>query len=192
MVCGSTVYWHSWSGGEDYTVQTGDRQDVVLYPPDTMLKVFPLGPAGPPSMSDIVVRADLLRRLGGFEEQFTGHYESRVFLSKLLLTTPVFFSSMTTNKYRQHPESCVATALRDGSHVQNRLLFLEWLERYLKTFAKVDPRVRSALRRELRPYRAPRRHYWYSVLLKIRTRLRRLAGRAARATGVRAVWRALT
>jgi glycosyltransferase involved in cell wall biosynthesis len=192
MVCGATVYWHSWGSGEDYTVQTGDRQDVVLYPPDAMLKVFPLGPAGPPSMSDIVLRADLVRRLGGFEERFTGHYESRVFLSKVLLTTPVFFSSTATNKYRQHPESCVQTAFRDGSHVQNRLLFLEWLEQYLGTLVKVDRSVRSALRRELRPYRAPRLHYWYSVLVKIRIRLRRLAGRVARVTGVRAVWRTLT
>ena len=180
MVCGTTIYWHSWSGGEDQFVPTGHQQDVVVYPPDAALAVFPLGTAPPPSMSDIVLRADLVRRLGGFEEQFTGHYESRVFLSKLFLSAPVYFCSIASNKYRQHPASCVQTAIREGKHLENRLRFLEWLEQYLKAIDNIDPRVKSSLRRELRPYRSPRFHYFISVLTKVRNRVSRLLDRTGR------------
>ena len=183
MVCGTTIYWRSWSdNGRDDIVPTGHRQDVVIYPPDAALELFPLGAAPPASMSDIVLRTDLVRRLGGLEDRFTGHYESRVFLSKIFLSTPVYFCSAVSNKYRQHPASCVQTAIREGKHLQNRLAFLEWLEQYLKTIDSVDPRVVSALNRNFRPYRRPRTHYLISEVAKccatirakirIRTRLR--------------------
>ena len=41
MVCGATVYWHSWSGGKDRIDQTGHKQDVVIYPPDPVPAIFP-------------------------------------------------------------------------------------------------------------------------------------------------------
>lgn len=172
MVCGATVYWHSWSGGKDRIDQTGHKQDVVIYPPDPVPAIFPLGTAAPPSMSDIVLRTALIKELSGFEEQFTGHYESRAFLSKVYLSAPVYFSSGVSNKYRQHPASCVQTAFREGTHVQNRLDFLEWFEKYLKTRGQVDPRITRSLQRALLPYRHPRLHYLLSLMETIRTRLK--------------------
>lgn len=172
MVCGATVYWHSWSGGKDRIDQTGHKQDVVIYPPDPVPAIFPLGTAAPPSMSDIVLRTALIKELSGFEEQFTGHYESRAFLSKVYLSAPVYFSSGVSNKYRQHPASCVQTAFREGTHVQNRLDFLEWFEKYLKTRGQVDPRITRSLQRALLPYRQPRLHYLLSLMETIRTRLK--------------------
>lgn len=180
MVCGTTIYWCSWSGGEDRFVPTGHRQDGVIYPPDALSALFPLGPASGPSMSDIVLRATLVRRLGGFEEQFTGHYESRVFLSKVFVSAPVYFSSKASNKVRLHPASCVATAIRDGKHVPNKLYFLEWLEEYLKMIDNVDPRIALSLKRAFRPYRSPRIDYLLSVPRKVRNRSRRLIARVAR------------
>jgi len=180
MVCGTTIYWRSWSNGPDDVVPTGHRQDVVIYPPDAALESFPLGTAPPASMSDIVLRTELVRRLGGLEDRFTGHYESRVFLSKIFLSTPVYFCSTASNKYRQHPASCVQTAIREGKDLQNRLGFLEWLEQYLKTIDNVDPRVAASLHRNLRPYRSPRIHYLLSVPAKVRNKFRRLIARAGR------------
>ena len=180
MVCGATIWWQSWSGGEDLLSQTGHRQNVVIYPPDAVAAVFPLGAAPGPSMSDIVLRADIVRRLGGFEEQFTGHYESRVFLSKVFLSVPVYFCSELSNKVRMHPASSVATAFREGKHVQNKLIFLEWLEQYLKNTEESNPHVLSALRRALRPYRSPRVDYLISAQVKIREQARRLLARAGR------------
>jgi glycosyltransferase involved in cell wall biosynthesis len=177
MVCGATIYWHSWSGGEDRIEQTGRLQDIVIHPPDAALNQFPLGPASPASMSDIVLRADLVRQVGGPEDEFAGQYESRVFLSKIFLSAPVYFCSKPSNKYRQHPNSCVSRASRDGSWSRNRLRFLEWLERYVTTIDNIEPRVISSVRRALRPYRHPRIDFVLSLKSKIYRRCRRLAAR---------------
>jgi glycosyltransferase involved in cell wall biosynthesis len=177
LVCGATIYWRSWSNGQDDVVATGHRQNEVIYPPDAALALFPLGGAAPVSMSDIVLRREHIERVGGFEEAFTGHYESRAFLSKIFMSSPVYFDSRASNKYRQHPASCVATAFREGTHAKNRLIFLEWLEQYLSTVGSVDPRLTVSLRRALRPYRRPRLDYLFSVPSKARNRLRRLRGR---------------
>jgi glycosyltransferase involved in cell wall biosynthesis len=180
MVCGTTIYWRSWSGGQDDVVPTGHQQDAVIYPPNAALALFPLGTAPPASMSDIVLRTDVVRQLGGAEERFTGHYESRAFLSKVFLSTPVYFCSAESNKYRQHPASCVQTAIREGTDVDNRLKFLEWLEHYLKSMDNVDRRVIVSLQRNIRPYRSPRIDYFISMLTKIHTKFRRLISRVGR------------
>jgi glycosyltransferase involved in cell wall biosynthesis len=179
MVCGATIYWSSWSDGEDIVAPTGHRQNVIIYPPEAVPALFPLGPAAGPSMSDIVLRAALVRRLGGFEEQFTGHYESRVFLSKVFLSAPVYFCSAISNKVRMHPASSVATAFREGKAVQNKLLFLEWLEQYLSAMHEVDARVVMSLRRALRSSRHPRLDYLITAPQKIQGRLRSLLVRTS-------------
>jgi glycosyltransferase involved in cell wall biosynthesis len=183
MVCGSAIYWNSWSNGQDYIVPTGHRQDVIIHPPDATLAWYPLGTAGAPCPSDIVLRAELVKRLGGFEEHFTGNYqlyEDQGFLAKVYLSTPVWSCSSPLLKYRNHPDSCVATVTKAGKYDQVRLYFLEWFETYLKRQGKVDWRVRSSLRRALRYYRNPRMHYMLSVPNKVRNRCRRLSARAGR------------
>ena len=42
-------------------------------------------------MSDIVLRTALIKELSGFEEQFTGHYESSRFSLKGLSISPCLF-----------------------------------------------------------------------------------------------------
>ena len=65
MVCGTAIYWQSWSNGTDAILPTGHRQDVVIHPPNATLAWYPLGTAHSPCPSDIVLRADLVKRLGG-------------------------------------------------------------------------------------------------------------------------------
>lgn len=183
MVCGATIYWKSWSNDQDELVPTGHRQDVVIYPPDATLALYPLGRALPPSPSDLVLRADLIRRLGGFEEQFIGDnqlYEDQAFLAKIFLAAPVYFCSAPSFKYRQHATSCVALVNQAGKYHQVRLYFLEWLENYLGTTGKVDPRVSSSLYRALRSYRNPRIHYLLSLPSRVHNRCRRLRDRVGR------------
>lgn len=187
MVCGATIVWGSWSNGVDQVFITGHRmQNMVVYPPEAAIQLFPLGRDRTASFSDAVFRAALVRQLGGFEDQFTGLYDDQVLLLKVYLSTPVYFCSTISNKYRQHRTSICATAFREGGTVQATLLFLEWLEQYLRTLDKVDPRVESSLRQALRPFRHPRIHYLFSTSLNIRDRARRLVGQTIR-SAVRAV-----
>jgi glycosyltransferase involved in cell wall biosynthesis len=186
MVCGTAIYWQSWAGGMDALIPTGHRQDVVIHPPDATLEWFPLGTAGSPCPSDIVLRANLVKQLGGFEEQFTGHYqlfEDQALLSKIYLSAPIWSCNAALLKYRLHADSCVATVTKACKYDQVRLYFLEWFETYLKRQGKVDRRVAASLRRALRRYRSPRFHYVLSVPTKVRNRCRRLSARASRLIG---------
>lgn len=174
LTCGATIYWNSWSGGEDELVPTGHRQDAVIFPPDASLAVYPLGRATPPTFSDVVFRSDIAQRLGGFEDSFTGFYEDQVFLSKIYLAAPVYFCSAPSNKYRLHPNSCSAEVRRAGTYHQARLRFLEWFEQYLTSKPNTDRRVISSLHHALRRYRNPRIHFVLSIPERVCRRCLRL------------------
>jgi glycosyltransferase involved in cell wall biosynthesis len=158
MVCGAVRYWYSWNGGEDVLIPTGHVHNRVVHPPEASLALYPLGSAAAPCPSDLLLRRDVVTALGGFEEHFTGArqmYEDQGFLAKLYLAAPVFFSDRVWLSYRQHADSCVAEVTRDGRYDDVRLYFLNWLERYLAGLPHPDPRVGTALRRALWPYRHP-------------------------------------
>ncbi|MGK5169809.1 glycosyltransferase family 2 protein [Geodermatophilus sp. CPCC 205761] len=159
MVCGTVRYWRSWAGGGDAIKPTGHVQCRVVRPPETSLCLYPLGGAAAPCPSDMLLRRDAVVSVGGFEEHFTGvrqMYEDQGFLAKLYLRWPVYFSDAVWLDYRQHPDSCVATVLRDGRYHEVRSYFLTWFEGYLSGLPNGGPpAVRRALTRALRPYRRP-------------------------------------
>ena len=162
-VCGAASYWRSWAGGEDRIVLSGPVQDIPLYPPAACLAVDPLGAAVAPC-NDLLVRRDVVLRVGGFENEFTGMYEDQAFLAKIYLATPVCFSSQVSLKYRQHPESCMALAERDGYHKAARRHFYEWFAAYVRALPDPKPLgVESAIQRELIAYEHPSLYYFLSL-----------------------------
>ena len=135
MVCGTVNYWASWQGGaNDKAVPTGHVLNRPVPNPEAMLALYPLGTAAAPCPSDILLRSDVVRAVGGFESHFTGPrqmYEDQGFLAKVYLMTPVYFSNKVWLDYRQHEESCVASVVREGRYHEVRLYFLNWLEKYI-------------------------------------------------------------
>jgi glycosyltransferase involved in cell wall biosynthesis len=179
MVCGAPRYWRSWAGGTDNVVETGHVRNVVIEPPEAALALYPLGTAQAPC-TDLLVRHDVAKAFGGFEEHFIGTpqlYEDQAFLLKLFLTAPVYFSDRVWFKYRQHAASCVATITRDGGYNEARLYFLNWLDRYLATDPRSDRRVLSALDRNLWRFRRPLLHTAWRRSSGLLRRGRQLAGR---------------
>ncbi|GLQ53670.1 glycosyltransferase family 2 protein [Devosia nitrariae] len=161
MLCGAVRYWLSWNAGQDVIIRTGHVWNVVVPAPEASLALYPLGTAAAPCPSDIMLRADLVASLGGFEEHFTGPrqmYEDQGFLAKLYLAAPVFFSDRVWLDYRQHDDSCVAEVTATGRYDEVRRYFLNWFEDYLSKQPKVDPAVFKSLHRALRPYRHPILH----------------------------------
>ena len=160
MVSGAVSYWRSWAGEEDVIIPTGHVQDKPVLPPEALLALYPLGRAAAPCPSDLMLRREIVLRLGGFEEHFTGiygMYEDQAFLAKLYLNAPVYFSSKVWLDYRQHPDSCVAVTKRDGQYDKVRRYFLDWFSGYLDALpVAAPPKVRKAVRKALRPYRYPR------------------------------------
>lgn len=160
MVAGAVRYWYSWDGGEDTVIPTGHVQDRVLRPPEATLRLYPLGSAAAPCPSDLLLRREAVRAVGGFEEHFTGQrqmYEDQGFLAKLYLASPVYFASQVWLDYRQHPQSCVSEVTRGGHYGAVRGYFLDWFDTYLRAQPVAPPAaVRAALDRAHRPYTHPR------------------------------------
>lgn len=159
---GNTLYWCSWSGtpedaARDYYPPLG-VPDGSVFPPGRLLERMLAGRAAVPCVHSFLVRTEVLRRLGGFEERFTGMFEDQAFYAKLMLAEPVLVVHRSWERYRLHEHSICAVARRGGHTRAARLRYLEWLGEYLDSTGAGHATVRAALQRALWPYRHPRLH----------------------------------
>ena len=158
MVYGPIEYWYSWTGmpedrERDYVEKLGVPPDTIIEPP----RLFPLFLRDKATVpSGILVRRDVIERVGGFEDTFRGEYEDQVFCAKICLDAPVFASGQCWYRYRQHPGSCVLTGQRTGETHPARLLFLNWLTKYLSEQKVKDRGVWRALSVEFWRFSHPR------------------------------------
>ena len=169
MICGSTLYWHSWQGdaAEDELIFTGDvRRDgrwvhVLeqdhLYAPGQLLRcLYPLGAGMTPSSSGTMFSRDAALAVGGYDERFRGLFEDQVFRAKMYLAGPSYVSSACFDQYRQHAESCSQVARATGTSRASRKRFLQWLSEYLAKVGCRDFDVRWKLRKALVKNNYPR------------------------------------
>jgi glycosyltransferase involved in cell wall biosynthesis len=181
MVVGAMMYWYSWdpaSTKADRVVLTGGITDRRLDPPEPLFALFPLGRGHPAGVTGLV-RRSAFDAVVGFEERFRGLYEDQAFLSKIYMRFPIYISSRTWYRYRQHDTSAFVRSSR-VDRVRARGVFLEWLETYVE--AHGDARVVTAVRRARRelPYRrltAPAYDVFDRLPEEVQRRLRALAGR---------------
>ena len=174
-VCGTVRYWQSWNGGPDRIVRTGHVQDRQVPPPQASLALYPLGQAGAPCPSDLMIRRSAVSDVGGFEESFTGPlqmYEDQAFLAKFYLEKTIYFANRIWLDYRIHDQSFVSGVIRQGRYQDVRRHFLEWFRNYLN-HRHVDhsETVKAAVDRALRTHRHPSIR---NVLLRVLGRLRRV------------------
>ena len=184
LVAGAIEYWYSWdpsSPSADLALLIGGIADRRLDPPESLLAVYPLG-ARPGAGITGLVRRSAFDAVGGFEESFRGLFDDQALLAKIYLQYPIYLSSRTWYRYRQHKTSCVGATSR-LEHWRLRGVFLEWLETYVARLG--DPRVLAAVRRARRevPYRkltAPAYEVFDRLPEEFQRRLRLLTGRAGR------------
>lgn len=161
MVCGPSLYWHSWAPDADdvdHIVPVGPVPDVISIPPKLLVELYPLGRGKAPCPTSVVVRRDVCQRVGGFEEGFQGIfslYEDQAFLAKLYLETPVYISSVCSDHYRQHGGSISSEVSRAGKYDAVRLNYLRWLHDFLKMKGRGEGEVWEALQCALYMYRHP-------------------------------------
>jgi glycosyltransferase involved in cell wall biosynthesis len=174
MVYGASQYWHSWTGNpedirRDYILKLGVEADSLIRP--HMLLTLSLESRAPtPCPSDILLRREVIENVGGFEETFRGiylMYEDQAFLAKVYLSTPVFVANACWDKYRLHPDSCVAVVTRAGQKYSAGLYYLNWLVRYLSEQGVKDVEVWQALRKKRWRYRHPT---LYRLLVQMQSR----------------------
>jgi glycosyltransferase involved in cell wall biosynthesis len=178
LLYGSPLYWFSWSpqltSFRDCQPGLSVRPESLVYPPDLMLKTYPLGSGPAPVPSDLIVSRSVAERIGGFEELFGGiyqMYEDQAFLAKIYLTTPVFVSGRCWTRYRQHPNACT-TVVRDSGHYREvRRFFLEYLQRYLLAQHVENPAIWNAWQRAWWPYQHPLFWFAYDLARRVTRRL---------------------
>ncbi len=153
MVYGPLTYWYSWSGHaedhhRDFKQNMGVETDRVQSPPAVLLKFLDDIEHHP---SGVMVRRDVLNAVGGYESSFRGEYEDVVTQSKVCMAYPVYASSESWYKYRQHDDSCCANMNRKGTSRSKRLVYLQWLQNYIAT-RNVPAAVHEAVGQQMKPY----------------------------------------
>jgi glycosyltransferase involved in cell wall biosynthesis len=156
MLYGDTLYWYSWTGNpadiqRDFTPKLGVESDTLIEPPK-LLPLFLRGKAAVPCTCSILIKRDVAREVGGFEEAFRGIYniyEDQAFYAKVCLKTSGWAVNRCWDKYRQHAGASVAIAHVTQQEYEARYFFLKWLGDYISQEGIEDKAVWEALRKEL-------------------------------------------
>jgi glycosyltransferase involved in cell wall biosynthesis len=173
MVYGPIEYWYDWPGSpqprrQNFVQRLGVPANEPLEPPALLVRFLRRQAAAP---SGMMVRAEVFRAVGGFEERFRGMYEDQAFCAKIGLAWPVVATGRCGYRYRQHAASSSAAADRSGESDYGRAAFLDWLQAYIDARPGTDRRVVGALRAERWWLRHPRLH---RVARRARRLLRRV------------------
>ena len=131
MVFGQTLFWndHSVSNQQrrrDFIPVHSDHKPRKYLPPEYFLRIM-RGKAVIPSISNFMLRREMLNACGGFEDEFRTHHEDQVVVAKICLENSVYAIDECLVKYRQHDASICRQANHRRS-VLARRRFLLWLE----------------------------------------------------------------
>ena len=182
MVYGLSQYWHSWTGNladvqRDSIPELGVQADRLFKPPALLTLLYPLGKAAAPCPSDLMLRREMVERVGGFAESFKDiyhMYEDQAFLAKVYLKEPVFVANQYWDKYRVHPEQCTSVVQEAGHYFSVRLFFLNWLAEYLQEQGVTDEEIWRLVQEKQRRTSNRRLKELNSNLAQERQRVRRL------------------
>ncbi|RWO52669.1 glycosyltransferase family 2 protein [Mesorhizobium sp.] len=160
MVVGSTVYWHRWTGraedkDKDEFVLVGAPQNSLARPPALLSALYPLGEGASPSMNSVLVRSDVVDRIGGWNDEFKRVFTDQVFLAKVYTSTPVYVSSACCDYYRQRSTSSSQIVRQEGEFHKYRHQFLVWLEGHMISVGMEQSNEWRKLQRALWRYRHP-------------------------------------
>ena len=171
---GLTDIWHSWTGatsdaGRDAPLPSGVASGTLLAPRALLAGMLRREVLAPCTCS-IVMRADFVKRAGGFANEFPGIHDDIAFYSRLSLVGTFLFVDRMWDRYRQRPTSLYATVRQSGERHRARLRYLTWLEGLIASSpARDDPSLRVALRAAMRRERHPR---VFGVIDRVRNALR--------------------
>jgi len=174
MVCGPVQWWYSWTGDRDdvqrdVVIKPSFPMNTLLSPPQLVVRLLQQETV---TTTSGLLRRDAIERVGGFEETFRGLYEDQAFCAKLCLKAPVFVADECWYRWRKHPDSSCAVAVRTGQYEDARATFLRWLKGYLVKQEVTDSTLWNILQKELWRSRHP-------YLVRVLTRLQR-TGRKSR------------
>ena len=174
MVYGGTKFWFSWNDKPprpDHYFLFGVKTNSLIYRP-TLLVLALKDKIATASMSNVMIRHEVLEKTGLFEDNFPGMYDDQVFLAKIILNSAVFVSNRYWDIYRQHPTSLHWTSLKNDQKLRaDKLEYLHWLESYLEKINYDNPELSEAIEHSERDARSSKPastvQTYYSNLRKI-------------------------
>jgi glycosyltransferase involved in cell wall biosynthesis len=160
---GETLYWYSWTGKPEdkkrdfiYNVWKAHdiQQDTIIQPPRLLTPLLEYAVC--PCPCSIILRSEVIKRIGGWENIFRNSvYEDQAFYVKLYLNASVYIDSHCLDKYRQHEEQMCYATEKEGESLAGRLFFFNWAQKYLAEQGYQDLRIKDYLEAALQPYRHP-------------------------------------
>jgi glycosyltransferase involved in cell wall biosynthesis len=158
LFVGASRYWYSWTGFPDdtdkdeinsggvaaYRVYAPGERPGMLYRPESAIAS---------SVNVVLVRADVLNRIGGWENRFGAAFKEAL-LVNLSLETSVYVSSGVWDPDRQWPVSVPRLTLDESNVYSVRRCLLEWLEGSLHSRRLEGSSSRPLMERSLRPHGA--------------------------------------
>jgi glycosyltransferase involved in cell wall biosynthesis len=176
---GPLEFWYSWNPTES---RRDFLQDLHIAPgvivPPTLLELYVSHSSATPGTSALLVRADAVRAVGGFQSGFRSLYDDQVLYAKLSLEFPMHVDGASYSKYRRHPAAMMAIANSQGPPrlLEFRIQFLTWLEEYISARGLGPGKALAAVQAELWRYRHPVLHRQYVRLRRLAAGSRRLLG----------------
>ena len=150
MLYGRTHYWYGWTGKtedieQDYIPPLGVPSNTIVAPKNLFIPFFLTGEVITPCPCSVLMKRELIDHVGGFEESFHYIYTDQALYSKIALAASIFVADKLWGKYRQHPDSCCYTVIRNGREAEARWFFLKWLRRYLSGKGITEKEIWEAL-----------------------------------------------
>lgn len=148
LVQSESVYWMAPRAADDAAAELrlprGTWPDGTLVEPPQALVALLALPSFAVPICDLTVRRRVALELGGFEAEFRGLCEDRVFLTKLYFGQQVLICGEFLAKVRCHDASCThSTQLSahraDGAYQRGIGAFQRWTARYLRAHGVSDP-----------------------------------------------------
>jgi glycosyltransferase involved in cell wall biosynthesis len=163
MVSAPLKLWYSWTRNPEdmhrdalYGLGSGivhPYGDTLVRPP-SLLKLFLRDERFIPSSA--LVRRDVIKSVGGYEDVFRDGFSDAVVYVKICLTSTVFVSNECLYKYRKHSESYTHKAWHEGEFPGSRQVYLNWIEQYFLEQGVKDPEIWQALKDALWVHNHPR------------------------------------
>jgi len=160
MVHGPLYFWFGWTGrpedkAEEFISAVYARTDVIIDPPAALERQIRTSD-GLPGTCSFLMRRQVIDDGIWHDEDFR-MYEDEVFFSKIALRYRMYFMRECLDRYRQHPGSASAQAIRDGRYVMgkpnpSRQRYLLWLKQYLVRSGTAYPHLVALIEDELTVY----------------------------------------
>ncbi|MEA5580236.1 glycosyltransferase family 2 protein [Nodularia harveyana UHCC-0300] len=170
MVYGWVQIWYSWTGNpedsqRDYFMELRVPPNTLIQPPKLLINIL-TDRDQRVGASNLMIRQEVFKKFGRFEENFREWGEDYIFFIKGSLNVSIFVSGECWVKYRKHENSTTAT-LENSQKFSDFKDVLNWVEKYFMEQGMKDHEVWRTFQKLRFPYRSPVLYFLWRGYLEL-------------------------